>query len=50
MHAASSETARLEQPAGVVEFSKGNARHEALQLCVSVRKLVLVCEAVRSDA
>ena len=49
VHATSSDVARLEQPEGLVEFSKENARHEALQLCVPVRKLVLVCEAVPSD-
>lgn len=48
-HATSSDVARLEQPTGLLEVSKRNARHEALQLCVSVRKLVLVCEAVQSD-
>lgn len=49
LDATSSEVARLEQPMGLVEFSKGNARHEALQLRVPVRKLALLCEAVQGD-
>lgn len=46
LHEISSDVAILEQPTGLVEFSKGSARREALQLCMSVRELVLVCECV----